>query len=91
MVYDRVMPEKRPPRDPNELAKYILDVTTGETEKIEPPKKNPHAQALGRLGGLKGGNARAKKLSSKKRQASAKKAANARWKIHGVKSSRSTE
>jgi hypothetical protein len=33
------MPEKRPPRDPNELAEYILDVTTGEAEKIEPPRK----------------------------------------------------
>ncbi|HTU26798.1 MAG TPA: hypothetical protein VMF30_15425 [Pirellulales bacterium] len=51
----------------------------------EPPKptaekeKNPAAVALGRLGGLKGGNARAAKLSSAKRKAIAKKAAAKRW------------
>jgi hypothetical protein len=61
------MPEKRPPKDPNQLAKYILDVTTGDAEKIEPPKKNPHAQALSKLGASKGGKARAQKLSAKKR------------------------
>jgi len=73
------MPERRPPRDPNELAKYILDVTTGETEKIEPPKKNPHAQALSKLGASKGGKARASALTPKKRKAIARKAARARW------------
>ena len=79
MVYDRAMPEKRPPRDPNELAKYILDVTTGDAEKIEPPKKNPHAVNLAKLGASKGGQARAKKLSARKRKEIAKKAAKARW------------
>lgn len=73
------MPAKRPPKDPNELAKYILDVSTGEAEKIEPPKKNPHAQALSKLGASKGGNARAKKLSASKRKQIAKKAAKTRW------------
>ena len=73
------MPEKRPPKDANELAKYILDVTTGEAEKIEPPKKNPAAVALAALGASKGGKARAKSLSSKKRKAIATKAAKARW------------
>jgi hypothetical protein len=73
------MPEKRPPKDPNQLAKYILDVTTGETDKIEPAKKNPHAQALSKLGASKGGEARAKKLSAKKRKAIATKAAKTRW------------
>lgn len=73
------MPTKRPPKDANELAKYILDVTTGDAEKIEPPKKNPHAQALSKLGASKGGEARAKKLSGKKRKAIATKAAKARW------------
>ena len=43
------------------------------------PKKNPAAVALGRLGGLKGGKARAEKLSAKKRTEIAKKAALARW------------
>ena len=74
------MPTKRPPRETNELAKYILDVTTGATEKIEPPKKNPHAQALSKLGASKGGHARAKALSAKKRKTIARKAAKARWK-----------
>lgn len=45
----------------------------------EEPTKNPHAVALGRMGGLKGGKARAEKLSPKKRQAIARKAAQARW------------
>jgi hypothetical protein len=71
---------KRPPRETNHLAKYILDVTTGDREKIEPPKKNPHAQALGRLGGLKGGKARAETLTARERTRSAKKASAARWK-----------
>jgi hypothetical protein len=74
------MPEKRPPRDPNQLAKYLVDVTTGDAEKIEPPKKNPHAQALSKLGSSKGGRERAKKLSSRRRSAIAKAAAKARWK-----------
>jgi len=73
------MLEKRPPKDPNQLAKYILDVTTGDAEKIEPPKKNPAAVAMAALGASKGGKARAKSLSSKKRKAIATKAAKARW------------
>jgi hypothetical protein len=43
------------------------------------PKKNPAAVALGRLGGLKGGPALAAKLTPAQRQASARKAAQARW------------
>jgi hypothetical protein len=42
-------------------------------------RKNPHAVALGRQGGLKGGRARARKLTPEERQASARKAARARW------------
>jgi hypothetical protein len=42
-------------------------------------KKNPAAVALGRLGGLKGGKARAKMLTAAERKASARKAAQARW------------
>ena len=70
---------KRPPKETNQLAKYILEVTTGETEKIEPPKKNPAAVALALLGASKGGNARAKNLSARKRKTIARKAARARW------------
>jgi len=47
---------------------------------INPPEKNPAAVALGRLGGLKGGKARAEALSKKKRAEIAKLAAAARWK-----------
>lgn len=43
------------------------------------PAKNPHAQALGRLGGLKGGTARAKKLTPEQRAEISRKAARARW------------
>jgi hypothetical protein len=73
------MPDKRPPKDSNQLAKYIVDVTSGQAEKIEPPRKNPHAQALSRLGASKGGQARAKSLTAKKRKQIAKDAAAARW------------
>lgn len=73
------MPAKRPPKETNQLAKYILEVTTGETEKIEPPAKNIHAVNLARLGASKGGKARAKNLSKTKRIQIAKKAAKARW------------
>ncbi|MFB3060322.1 MAG: hypothetical protein ACE10C_03035 [Candidatus Binatia bacterium] len=52
----------------------------GEEEKPA-KKKNPAAVALGRLGGLKGGKARAEKLSKEERQAIARKAAKTRWNI----------
>lgn len=72
------------PRDPNQLGKLIVDMATGILPKDEAPAvrddaKNPAAVALGRLGGLKGGKARAQKLTPKKRTAIAKKAAAARW------------
>jgi hypothetical protein len=68
------------PKATNQLAKNIVDHAKGE-KKEEQPKdtKNPHAVELGRLGGLKGGKARAEKLSAKKRKEIATKAANARW------------
>jgi len=72
-------PPKRP-RDTNQLAKSIVDLATGETPPPVDDGKNPAAVALGRLGGLKGGKARASKLSAAKRKAIAKKAAAARWK-----------
>lgn len=54
---------------------------TGQIPKVEPPavKKNPAAVTLGRLGGLKGGNARAESLSADRRKEIAKKAAKKRW------------
>ncbi|MCA9462478.1 MAG: hypothetical protein KC643_06465 [Nitrospira sp.] len=72
-------------KDVNQVAWEILVATTSEPKKTptskneEKPKKNPHAAALGKLGGLKGGKARAEKLSPKKRSEIAKKAAESRW------------
>jgi hypothetical protein len=67
--------------DMNQLAKAIVDIATREADedKKEEPVKNPAAVALGRLGGLKGGKARAESLTPKKRSEIAKKAAKARW------------
>ena len=81
------MPErssKKRPRDLNRLAASIVDeATSDEVEVIEPDvsEKNPHAAALGRLGGVKGGPARAARLTAARRSEIAQKAAQARW--HG--------
>ena len=64
------------PSDVNSLAARIVQEATGEAMD---DGKNPAAVALGRLGGLKGGKARAAKLSQKQRSEIAKKAAAARW------------
>ena len=70
----------RMPRDPNQLAKMIADMAYGEDEpEPEKPAKNPNAVALGKLGGAKGGKARAAKLSPEERRQIAQKAAKARW------------
>ena len=72
----------RMPRDPNQLAKLIADMTTGDAEPESAPKgreKNPAAVALGKLGGAKGGAARAAKLTPEERSAIAKRGAAARW------------
>ena len=61
--------------DENTVAAQIIDLTTRELIK----EKNPAAVSLGRLGGLKGGKARAEKLSPEKRREIAKKAAQKRW------------
>jgi hypothetical protein len=67
--------------DLNQLAYAIVQAATDESEPIEEPTdKNPHAVALGRLGGLKGGKARAEALSPERRKEIAKKAIDARWK-----------
>jgi hypothetical protein len=68
---------KRPPADPNRAARSVLDAIIARTEGE--PAKNPAAVALGRMGGLKGGRARAEAMTPKARTASAKKAAKARW------------
>ncbi len=81
---------KKPPSDISLIAHRIIEATIGEPlvpEKAskEPTKpaakeKNPAAVALGRLGGLKGGKARAESLTAKQRKDIASKAAKARWK-----------
>lgn len=69
------------PRDPVQLAKLIGDIATGQVEDAKPNDgKNPAAVALGKLGGAKGGTARAKSLSSSQRREIASRAAAARWK-----------
>jgi hypothetical protein len=69
------------PRDTNQLARAIVSLATGETtENPRENGKNPAAVMLGRLGGLKGGIARAKALSAKERSQIATLAAKTRWK-----------
>lgn len=68
------------PRDPVQLAKLIGDIATGQVEDAQPDDgKNPAAVALGKLGGAKGGAARARSLSAPQRKSIAQKAAAARW------------
>lgn len=69
----------------NKRTKSIINLAVGNPIQedafpiTETKAKNPAAVALGRLGGLKGGKARAMKLSAKQRTQIAKKAAKARW------------
>lgn len=72
------MTPKRP-RDPNQLAKSIIDIATGEQPETPPNDKDPAAVQWGRLGGLKGGKARAEKLTPAERKASALKTIRSRW------------
>jgi hypothetical protein len=79
---------KKRPRDPNQLAKFIVDVATGAGDDTlltaDQQGKDPAASALGRLGGLKGGKARAERMQPKERSRIARLAAEARWrKKHG--------
>lgn len=71
------MPSKpKRPRDPNQLAKRIVDLATGEVEEVDPDEgKNKAAQELGR----KGGAARATSISPERRAEIARKAAAKRW------------
>jgi hypothetical protein len=76
------MPDRsrKRPRDPSQLGKLIVDLATGEAaETPEDDGKNPAAVELGRKGGLKGGKARAEKMTPGQRKKAAKRAADARW------------
>lgn len=76
------MADKHPkrPRDLNQWAKHMVDLTTGAAQDESTPPRNEAAAERGRLGGLRGGKARAKALSKTQRKAIAKKAAKVRWK-----------
>lgn len=65
----------RKSKDNNVIASNIVEQATDESKIV----KNPAAVALGRLGGLKGGKARAEKLTPEQRSEIARKAAKARW------------
>ena len=71
----------RMPRDTNQLAAMITSMAIGDApaETQLPDGRNPAAVALGKLGGLKGGKARAKAMTKKERSEAAQKAAKARW------------
>jgi len=67
------------PRDPNQLAKLIVDIATGEAEdRLSDSKRRPKTK--GRAGGLKGGKSRAQQLTAEQRQDIARLGARARWK-----------
>ena len=72
------------PRDPIQLGKLVGDILTGQVEDREPTSpidqnKNQAAVELGRMGGLKGGRARAESLTPERRKEIAQNAANRRW------------
>jgi hypothetical protein len=66
---------KRPkrPRDPMQLAKLVIDMATGEIPNDSPKGPESHITKVRRAAGIKGGKARAKKLSARKRKAIARK------------------
>jgi hypothetical protein len=66
------------PRDPNQLAKLIVDIATGEAE--DPTSEVKRKPSNRRRGGIKGGQSRAVTLSAEQRQEIARLAARARWK-----------
>ncbi len=73
----------RRPKDPAQLAYAVYLEAIGEAPPLRPepePEKNPAAVALGKLGGAKGGRARAAKMTPEQRSESARKAAESRWK-----------
>lgn len=79
------------PRDANQLAKSVVDIATGESvpsgKTNKESDKNQAAVELGRLGGKKGGKARAAKLTTEQRREIARRAAAARWSKHDSRNS----
>jgi hypothetical protein len=76
---DQSSKKPKRPRDLSLLAKKIVDLATEGEPAEASSEKNPHAIALGRLGGAKGGKARAEKLTPEQRSEISRKAAKARW------------
>jgi len=67
------------PRDPNQLAKQIVEIATGQAEDTVSEAKRNRSPVRRRAGGLVGGAIRAQGLTAKRRQAIAREAAKARW------------
>jgi len=76
------MPKRSSTPDLNQIAAKIVSQST-EERNVDITGKNPAAVALGRLGGLKGGKARAESLTAKRRKEIARRAAAKRWKSSG--------
>jgi hypothetical protein len=74
----------RRPRDPNQLAKLVVEIATGETQ--DKKEKDDPVTEFARRGGLKGGKARAEKLSPERRSEIARRAAKLRWAARSDKS-----
>jgi hypothetical protein len=71
------MARKAAKQDFAQNALRVVEISTGQP--LKPIEKNAAAVALGRLGGLKGGVARAANLTTEEKKAIAQKAAKARW------------
>jgi hypothetical protein len=71
------------PRDPNQLAKLMVDIVTGDAEDTVSAKKKAPASRRGYAGGIVGGKARAQDLTQAERSEIARIAAQARWKKKG--------
>ena len=86
---DKNNPRKKRPRDPVERAKSVFDEAVGDAPpESPPPQRSPVSEAasiLGKLGGSKGGLARARNLTEAERSEAARRAAQARWTKKNVK------
>lgn len=75
--HDGAMPKRSSKKDFAQNALRVVEISTGQP--LKPKEKNAAAVALGKLGGLKGGKARAEKLTPEQRREIAQRAAKQRW------------
>ena len=75
----RVLTAPKRPRDTNQLAKMVVDIATEQPDDANFADDKSAIASLGRMGGLKGGKARAEALTSEQRAFIARQAAAARW------------